>query len=90
MRIDRVDLIIAQMDLVRSFATSNSQRRYLQHILVRVHGEGDKGMQSLEEIIADFYDLNNVEKLAAKAHQEAAIEIKHHEAIEHAVPDARE
>lgn len=57
---------------------------------VRVHGEGDKGMQSLDEIIAEFYDLNNVEKLAAKAHEESAIEIKHHEAIEHAVPDARE
>ena len=27
MKVDRVDLIIAQMDLVRSFATSNSQRR---------------------------------------------------------------
>lgn len=57
---------------------------------VRVHGEGDKGMQSLDEIITQFYDLNNVENLAAKAHKESAIEIKHHEAIEHAVPDARE
>ena len=78
----------ADINLVPKAARTKEQEA--ESASVRVHGEGDKGMQSLEEIIADFYDLNNVEKLAAKAHQEAAIEIKHHEAIEHAVPDARE
>jgi O-succinylbenzoate synthase len=55
MRIDRVDLIIAQMDLVRSFATSNSQRRYLQHILVRVHGEGQVGWGECASPIDPYY-----------------------------------
>lgn len=80
----------AEMQKIPYMLIVGAKEQEAESASVRVHGEGDKGMQSLDEIIADFYDLNNVEKLAAKAHQEAAIEIKHHEAIEHAVPDARE
>lgn len=80
----------AEMQKIPYMLIVGAKEQEAESASVRVHGEGDKGMQSLDEIIADFYDLNNVEKLAAKAHQEAAIEIKHHEAIEHAVSDARE
>jgi threonyl-tRNA synthetase len=80
----------AEMQKIPYMLIVGAKEQEAESASVRVHGEGDKGMQSLDEIIAEFYDLNNVEKLAAKAHQEAAIEIKHHEAIEHAVPDARE
>ena len=57
---------------------------------VRIHGEGDKGARSIEELLAEFADLSDLKKVAATAHIESAIEIKHHDAIEHAVPDARE
>jgi len=58
---------------------------------VRVHGEGDRGLSTLESIMSEFRELNDVEKIAARArtHLESAVEIAHHEAIEHAVPDAR-
>lgn len=58
---------------------------------VRVHGEGDRGLTTLDSIAADFAELNDVEKVAARAreHLASAVEIADHEAIEHAVPDAR-
>ena len=55
MKLDRVDLIVAQMDLVRSFATSNSQRRYLQHILVRVEADGVVGWGECASPIDPYY-----------------------------------
>lgn len=59
---------------------------------VRVHGEGDKGMQSIEEILVEFAGLNDLEAIAASARtggMHPAVEITDDEAIEHAVPDAR-
>lgn len=55
MKLDRIDLIVAQQDLVRSFATSNSQRRYLQHILVRVHADGAVGWGECASPIDPYY-----------------------------------
>jgi threonyl-tRNA synthetase len=64
---------------------------------VRMHGEGDKGMKSIEEIIVEFTDLNDLDKLAEqgraaaeKAKAKPAVEIDDEMTIEHAVPDARE
>ncbi len=58
---------------------------------MRVHGEGDRGLTTLPDIAGVFAELNDVEKVAARAreHLAAAVEIADHEAIEHAVPDAR-
>ena len=38
MRIDRLDLRIVRLPLVRPFRTSSSSKAYLDHILVRVSG----------------------------------------------------
>ncbi|MCE7934893.1 MAG: threonine--tRNA ligase [Chlorobi bacterium CHB2] len=80
----------AEMQKIPYMLIVGAKEQEAESASVRVHGEGDKGMKPLDQIVAEFYDLNNVEKLAATAHAESAIEIKHHEAIEHAVPDARE
>lgn len=59
---------------------------------VRVHGEGDKGMRSIEEIIVEFTELNDLDKVAEKgraAARKPAVEIDDEMKIEHAVPDAR-
>ncbi len=61
---------------------------------VRVHGEGDRGSCSIEELIVEFADLNDVKKIAAQAQERmrtasAAVEIDDEMTIEHAVPDAR-
>lgn len=40
MRIERIDLLIVRMELIRSFATSSSNKNYLEHILVKVHADG--------------------------------------------------
>lgn len=39
---------------------------------VRVHGEGDKGMQTLEEIMATFAGLNDLERVAEEGRRAAA------------------
>ena len=43
MRIDRVDLIIARLNLIRPFTTSSSTKTYLDHILARVEIGGVVG-----------------------------------------------
>ena len=40
MRIDRVELRVVRLPLVRTFRTSSSSKDYIDHILVRVLGEG--------------------------------------------------
>ena len=42
-RIDRIDLRIVRLPLVRPFQTSSSRKAHLDHILVRVDGEGVVG-----------------------------------------------
>ncbi|MEO6048646.1 MAG: His/Gly/Thr/Pro-type tRNA ligase C-terminal domain-containing protein, partial [Candidatus Kapaibacterium sp.] len=58
---------------------------------VRVHGEGDKGKRSIEEIIVEFIDQNDTVRIAnaAMAAVAPSLEISDDSAIEHAVPDAR-
>jgi threonyl-tRNA synthetase len=57
---------------------------------IRVHGEGDRGMRSIEEIIVEFGELNDLDKLAAKHIAERSpVLVDDRETIEHAVPDAR-
>jgi threonyl-tRNA synthetase len=60
---------------------------------VRVHGEGDKGKQAIDDIIAGFRELNDTERLGLgtdAATVEPAVEITDDEAIQHAVPDSRD
>ncbi|MEP7217272.1 MAG: threonine--tRNA ligase [Bacteroidota bacterium] len=59
---------------------------------VRVHGEGDKGKRSIEEIIVEFIDQDDTVRIAnaAMAAMAPSLEISDDSAIEHAVPDARE
>jgi threonyl-tRNA synthetase len=63
-----------------------------REVSVRLHGEGDRGSLSLDAIIEEFTELNDIAKVAAHAIAritEPAIEIHDEGAIEHAVPDAR-
>jgi threonyl-tRNA synthetase len=61
---------------------------------VRVHGEGDKGQKTIEEIIVEFSALNDLERVAQQhiiaAHDsDVPVPVTDPDAIEHAVPDAR-
>jgi threonyl-tRNA synthetase len=58
---------------------------------VRVHGEGDRGMQTIEELLVEFARNNDLQRIAseAMAAHVAQAEMVDEETIEHAVPDAR-
>ncbi len=57
---------------------------------VRVHGEGDKGQRTIDEIIAEFRELNDLDRLAAEhSTPPSPVLVQDRETIEHAVPDAR-
>ena len=43
MQIERVDLWITRLQLVRPFVTSSSRREHLDHILVKAHADGLTG-----------------------------------------------
>ncbi len=40
MRIERIDLMIVKMELLRSFATSSSSKTGLDHILIKAYADG--------------------------------------------------
>lgn len=60
---------------------------------VRVHGDGDKGKRTIEELIVEFIQLNDLERVANEARAATtaanAARALDEDAIEHAVPDAR-
>src|ERR1700730_5082089 len=43
MRIDRIDLTLVRLPLIRSFRTSSSRKSQIDHILVRVEADGAVG-----------------------------------------------
>lgn len=55
MKIERVDLMIVRLELVRSFETSSSQRRYLEHILVKAYADGLVGWGECASPIDPYY-----------------------------------
>lgn len=55
MKIERVDLLVVRMELVRSFETSSSQRRYLEHILVKAYADGLVGWGECASPIDPYY-----------------------------------
>lgn len=55
MRIERVDLMIVRMHLVRTFETSSSRRDYLDHILVKVYADGVIGWGECAAPIDPYY-----------------------------------
>jgi O-succinylbenzoate synthase len=55
LRIDRADLIVVRMSLVRSFETSSSRRSDLEHILVKVYADGLIGWGECASPVDPFY-----------------------------------
>src|SRR5712692_733768 len=55
LRIDRADLIVVRMSLVRSFETSSSRRSDLEHILVKVYANGLIGWGECASPIDPYY-----------------------------------
>jgi o-succinylbenzoate synthase len=55
LRIDRADLIIVRMSLVRSFETSSSRRSDLEHILVKVYADGLIGWGECASPVDPYY-----------------------------------
>ncbi len=55
MKIERVDLMIVRLSLVRSFATSSSQRHYQEHILVKAYADGLVGWGECASPIDPYY-----------------------------------
>src|ERR1700704_5151470 len=43
MRIDRIDLTLVRLPLIRAFRTSSSTKAHIDHILVRVEADGAVG-----------------------------------------------
>ena len=54
-RIDRVDLMVVRMSLVRSFETSSSRRSDLEHILVKAYADGLVGWGESATPIDPYY-----------------------------------
>jgi O-succinylbenzoate synthase len=55
LRIDRADLIVVRMSLVRSFETSSSRRTDLEHILVKVYADGLIGWGECASPVDPYY-----------------------------------
>src|ERR671936_1293 len=55
MKIDRIDLLVVRMQLIRTFETSSSRRDYLEHILVKVFADGLIGWGECASPIDPYY-----------------------------------
>ncbi len=55
LRIDRVDLTIARLPLIRSFQTSSSRRQNIEHILVKAYADGLVGWGECASPIDPYY-----------------------------------
>jgi o-succinylbenzoate synthase len=53
--IDRVELLIVQMSLVRSFTTSEARRHTLRHIIVKAHADGLVGWGESATPVDPYY-----------------------------------
>ncbi|MBM3127668.1 MAG: o-succinylbenzoate synthase [Chloroflexi bacterium] len=55
MKIDRVDLLIVRLQLVRTFETSSSRKDHLEHILVKVFADGLVGWGECASPLDPYY-----------------------------------
>lgn len=55
MKIDRIDLIVVELPLIRPFRTSSSYRTHLRHILVKAHADGIVGWGESASPVDPFY-----------------------------------
>lgn len=78
----------AEMQKIPYMLIVGEKERDANSVALRLHGEGDKGTLTLDEVIAEFAILDDPQSVAQR-HLDAAIEIQNHNAIENAVPDAR-
>jgi O-succinylbenzoate synthase len=53
--IDRVELLIVQMSLVRSFTTSEARRHTLRHIIIKAHADGLVGWGESATPVDPYY-----------------------------------
>jgi len=53
--VDRVELMVVRLELLRPFVTSSSQKTYLEHILLRVEGGGLTGWGECASPSAPYY-----------------------------------
>ncbi|MCB0713442.1 MAG: threonine--tRNA ligase [Ignavibacteriae bacterium] len=79
----------AEMQKVPYMLIVGEKEKDANAVAVRIHGEGDQGTLTLEELQMEFLHLNRPEATGPQPAEEAAVEIHHHEAIEHVVPDTR-
>jgi threonyl-tRNA synthetase len=81
----------AELQKIPYMLIVGDEERNTGSVAVRRHGDGDKGRRSIAEIIAEFSELNDLDKVAAAGRTvEPAVEIEDETAIERAVPDARQ
>ena len=55
MKIDRVDIIVVELPLIRPFVTSSSSRTHLRHILIKAHADGIVGWGESASPIDPYY-----------------------------------
>ncbi len=79
----------AEMQKIPYMLIVGEKEKEANSVAIRIHGEGDRGALSLEELMAEFSHLNTPESTGPQPAEEAAVEIHHHEAIKHVAPDTR-
>ena len=55
MKIDRVDIIVVELPLIRPFVTSSSSRTHLRHILIKAHADGIVGWGESASPVDPYY-----------------------------------
>jgi O-succinylbenzoate synthase len=61
MRIDRIDLTLVRLPLIRPFRTSSSRKAHIDHILVHIQGEGASGWGECASPSDPYYCPETVE-----------------------------
>jgi threonyl-tRNA synthetase len=82
----------AEMQKVPYMLIVGEKERDAGSVSVRVHGEGDRGMETIENLIVEFTRHNDLQRIAAEAMAAGVVDVStriDEETIEHAVPDAR-
>ena len=55
MRIDRIDLMVVELPLIRPFVTSSSRRTHLRHVLVKARADGIVGWGECASPVDPYY-----------------------------------
>ena len=79
----------AEVQKVPYMLIVGEKEREANSVAIRIHGQGDQGALTVNELLTEFSHLNRPEATGTQPAEEAAIEIHNHGAIEQVAPDTR-